>query len=70
MAKKPKVGDRVWLKIPHNGTIDRIYADGAVSVLLDSIGERTSMGRFMFGKNEVQEDEIRVIPKAHCKKSL
>ena len=57
-AKKVKVGDRVWLRIPHNGKVDFVYKDGSVRVELDEITSKTTMGRF--DPNEIKiinEDE-------------
>ena len=45
-----KEGDRVWLRIPHNGTIEHIYGNGDIRVVLDEIPAETSMERF--GKEE------------------
>ena len=44
--KKAKVGDRVWLKIPHNGKVEFVYKNGDVRIELDPIGEKTVMSRF------------------------
>ena len=44
--KKAKIGDRVWLQIPHNGKIEFIYKNGDVRIELDPIGEKTIMSRF------------------------
>ena len=50
--KKVKVGDRVWLQIPHNGTVDFVYRDGSVRVELDEIVGQTIMGKF--GPEEIE----------------
>mgnify|MGYP001566576305 CR=1 FL=1 len=45
-SKKAKVGDRVWLQIPHNGKVEFVYKNGDVRIELDPIGEKTVMSRF------------------------
>lgn len=52
MQHKAKIGDRVWLKIPHNGTIEHIFKNGDIRVALDEIPAETLMERF--GKNEFE----------------
>lgn len=42
----PKVGDRIWLRVPHNGKIDFVYKNGDIRVELDPIEAGTIMGRF------------------------
>ena len=44
--KKAKVGDRVWVQIPHNGKIEFVYKNRDVRIELDPISEKTVMGRF------------------------
>ena len=44
--KKAKIGDRVWLRIPHNGKVEFVYKNGDVRIELDPIGEKTVMSRF------------------------
>ena len=53
---KAKVGDRVWLKIPANGTIKKIGKYG-YSVELDEILKGTTMEYFAAD----EADEIEVI---------
>lgn len=50
--KKVEIGDRVWLRIPHNGTVSKVFGNG-VAVDLDSIEEGTTMERFGFDEIEV-----------------
>lgn len=48
-----KVGDRVWLRMPHNGTVSKVFGNG-VAVDLDPIEEGSTMERFGF-------DEIQIL---------
>lgn len=50
---KIKIGDRVWLTIPHNGKVEFIYKDGSLRIELDEILPKTLMSRF--SKNEVRK---------------
>lgn len=43
---KIKIGDRVWLQIPHNGRVDFIYRNGDMRIELDEISPGTTMERF------------------------
>ena len=45
-VKKLKIGDRVFLRIPHNGRVDCIYRDGSIQVELDEITPQTLMVKF------------------------
>lgn len=55
MKKKiPKVGDRIWLKIPHNGFIAHIFKDGSIRARLDEISDGTIIER-------ISADEFEVI---------
>ena len=59
-----KVGDRVWLRIPHNGKVEKIYKDGSVRVELDEIPSGTIMERF----DSQNPEEMEVIPRSKREK--
>ncbi len=50
-----KVGDRVWFRMPHNGTVTKLFWNG-VQIEPDEIEEGTVMERFGF-------DEIDTLTK-------
>ena len=43
---KLRVGDRVWLRIPHTGKIAFIFKNGDLRIELNAILPQTSMERF------------------------
>ena len=51
--KKAKIGDRVWLQIPHNGNVEFVYKNGDVRIELDPISEKTIMSRFAPSEFEI-----------------
>jgi len=51
-VNKIKIGDRVWLRIPHNGKVDFVFKNGSVRVELDEITRKTMVERF--GPSEIE----------------
>lgn len=52
--KSAKIGDRIWLRIPHNGVVEHVFKDGSVRVKIDEITKGTIMERLSL-------DEISII---------